>query len=534
MSTIEVGAEVAGLHIDEVAARSGSSVVYRATEVATGTSRAVKVLVSPDPSAKLRLLREAALLSRLDHPAVVRSHGFEVVGDDLVLITEWVEGESLSDHLRGNQLSYSDALDALRELAVPLDYLHRNGIVHRDVNGSNVMRRAGGSLVLIDLGIGHDVGSATLTNHDLVAGTPRYLAPEIIRGESATPASDQYSLAMLFYELLTGRRVFPDSHEIATALHHQIHTVPAPLDEVDPSIPSAVSAAVAQALSKDPLARFDSVGDFASAATMPATSHDHSPKPVARPLVLLGGFAAATLVVLTLAVLRPTSPADEVAGISATSILVAAEPNDAPSTEALPSTQPTAIEQPTAVEPALPEPATPDETSSISIEWPLGLAAQLQCNLLAGSDFANGSVPLDYFGDPPGRERVVDQGGFEDSWALQVGIADNFGQYAEIVPVVPGESYWFRGWFVSDGSVADAEMGISLLRADYTPLDVSVDNTLATDRPGFAEVKIDQVPPGSAFALPYLFKDSSPGTLLADELVFGLQTSCFEEISTGE
>lgn len=140
-------------------------------------------------------------------------------------------------------------------------------------------------------------------------------------------------------------------------------------------------------------------------------------------------------------------------------------------------------------------------------------------------------MPIDYFGDPPGRERVVDGQGFDQSWALEVGIENDFGQYAEIVPVVPGQEYWFRGWFGTNGTIADAQMGITLINAAYEGTGITVSRSVLEG--GFAEVQIAEVPEDAAFALPYLFKDASPGVLIADELVFGQTTDCFNDITSG-
>lgn len=499
MTTLKVGAEVAGVRIDELAGQGGSSLVYRGTELSTGNPVALKILRDPGPAARRRMKREADLLARFEHPDVVRFHALSEHDDDLMLVTEWVDGQPLRtqqrDHDGGHQDNggHSAALAVLQAMADPLDHLHAANVVHRDVTPSNIMRTDDGSLTLIDLGIGHEVGSATLTNHDLLAGTPRYLAPEIIRGESATPQSDQYSLAVVVYELAAGTSPFPSADEIATALHHQLNTVPTPLNEVDPSIPAPFAAAIERALSKNPHQRFASVTEFASSAAGTGDASDEERRSMGRAPLVAAILVTCAVIAAAAALLLWPDGAPE-----------AAQPAEA-----------------IAIEPV---------TNPAAGIWRAGDAAALTCNLLEGDDFENGSVPLDYFGNPPARERVVESGGFDDSWALEVGIENNYGQYAEIVPISDDQSYRFQGWFAADGDIEAARIGITVFDNSLVQLSPEVQARLRTE-PGFSQIEFTDLPAGAAFALPWIFKDSSPGVLLADELVFGPSAQCTAEIA---
>lgn len=173
---------------------------------------------------------------------------------------------------------------------------------------------------------------------------------------------------------------------------------------------------------------------------------------------------------------------------------------------------------------------TPDDVggAAAALTWNAGLAATLECNMLAGSDFANGRIPRNWFRDGPELARV-DIGGLEGSLTLQVGFADEAGRYAELVPVSAGMSYWFRGWFDPQATEGPPEMGIVLLDAAESQLELVV--TAPITATGFVEVVLENVPDGAAFALPYVAKDQSPGVLLADDLVFGTTSTCFEEIT---
>lgn len=292
MSEISLGSEIAGLRIEEVAGRGGSSVVYRATDLRSGRTRAAKVLHTADPASRRRLQDEAALLSRIDHPAIVPFRRLHQSEERAILITDWVDGQSLLERLRlAGPITPEEALGVLCALAGPLDHLHAQGVVHRDISPANVIVKPDGTLMVIDLGIGFDVRASTPSDDDVVAGTPNYLAPEVLRGEPACGASDQYSVAVMLHELISGRSPFPPSREVNTALHHQLGSAPAALHEIDPTIPAHLSEAVLRALAKDPEERFDSMIDFAMAADPAVTDADH--RYDTRGLVLLAAVALA-------------------------------------------------------------------------------------------------------------------------------------------------------------------------------------------------------------------------------------------------
>lgn len=556
MEEIAPGTIMDGLQIEAVAGRGGFSVVYRATDLASGQPRAVKVLSKADPSARRLLAREATLLAAIDHPAIVPFRGLRQNDEHDVLITDWIAGESLHSRLRRVGPHTADqALWVLGAVADPLDHLHRHNIVHRDMSPANVIVGPDGALTVIDLGIGHHVDSNTLTRDDLLAGTPKYLAPEIIRGERADGRADQYSVGVMLHELVTGESPFPRAAKVATALHHQLHSAPAPLDEIDPRIPTGFANAVLRSMQKDPADRFATMAEFAAAAGQSAATLDidnRRDRETAREttgrtgrgrLIMAGGAAALITVGLTLwLTTRPTG--DEVAAVQPATEDPATQDPAAESTSGVTadnrgdaadvgvatesgagtdSSQPPEIEGTTAPS-GLPAPVVPDA------DWVTGAASGLACNQLQGSDFANGTVPIDYFGDPPGRERVVTDVGFAGSWALEVGRPGAFGQYGEIIPVKPGETYSFVGWFDRDGEIADTEMGISFLTVDYQPLSAGAVADTPQDGPRFAGVTAVPAPADAGFAVPYLFKDGSDGVLIADELIFGVAADCGADI----
>ncbi|MGH1490954.1 MAG: serine/threonine protein kinase [Acidimicrobiales bacterium] len=521
MSEIAVDSEVAGLRIDALAGRGGSSVVYRATDLQTGEPRAAKVLTTGGEAAARRMQREAELLASIDHPAIVPFRRLYQSEQQTILITDWVAGRSLLERLQDHgPISSDEALQLLAALADPLDHLHAQGIVHRDISPANIIIGPDGSLTVIDLGIGHLVDASTLTNHDLLAGTPKYLAPEVIRGETAAAPSDQYSVAVMIHELMTGESPFPRSEQIATALHHQLNSAPVALDEIDPSIPSSLADAILRAMCKDPEQRFGSMAEMARAAA--STAPEASGKPGRRRNLLLAGAVGSALTVALVAwQLSPTETPVETAEPQAADSTATAELESDPESES----SSTADSDSTVLDLSTDVGQVIEETG-----WSPGMAEALDCNLLTGHGFENGSVPTDYYGNPPGRERVVDVGGYGDSWALEVGLVGDYGQYGEIIDIEAGQGYIFRGWFDLLPPVADVQMGIHFLDEAYDPMPGTTTTLSIVDlQAGFREVTVAAAPPGAARAVPYLYKDSSQGLLLADELVFGPSGACAAE-----
>lgn len=531
MTTTELtpGAVIDGFRIEAEAGQGGSSVVYRATDLDGGRPVAIKTLTTTDPSARRRLVREAQLLAGVRHPGVVPFRALRQLDDVDLLITDWVHGESLRDRLRRTgPLTPEQGRSLLSALADGLDHLHRQGIVHRDISPSNVIIDDNGTPVIIDLGIGHHVDSRTMTRDDLLAGTPKYLAPEIIRGEPADGRADQYSVGIMLHELLTGTAPFPSADRLATSLHHQLHSAPIPLDEVDPAMPTAMAEAVLMSLAKEPEDRFPSMADFAAAANgaNPARGAAEPDRP-SGVLLSIGLLAAAVVVAVAGAVWLVTTQTEP--------------PQSAtPDPEAIAEAAPDDSAGGTDEEPPAGD-GDGDDTSVIDavataapidpLQWPEGEAARLTCNLLTGTDFTSAEVPVDYFGEPANLERVVPDRGFGGSAALEVGLVDNFGQYGEIVPIVPGQSYLFTGWFTRSGPIAEAEFGIVFLTPDYDPFPAGIEGELAEGSEAFLEIGPITAPPGTGFAVPYVFKDSSPGVLLADELIFGQTEACRREIA---
>ena len=214
------GSEIGGYTIVAPLGSGGAGAVYRAVD-GGGDAVALKLLhpaIGADSEARERLRREVAALQRLRQPGVVRVLDAEADSSEAFLVTELVEGSTLTEHVRRRGPLSAEHLVVLAEkLYAALDAVHAAGVVHRDVKPSNVMVTAEGP-VLIDFGIAQSAGDERVTSHGLVMGTPGYLAPELLEGEEPTPASDLWGWAAVLAFAATGRQPFgsrPDAAVLA-------------------------------------------------------------------------------------------------------------------------------------------------------------------------------------------------------------------------------------------------------------------------------------------------------------------------------
>lgn len=263
-----VGIEISGsrgLYVIERQIASGTrSNLYRAVWKERTQYVCVKILTFQMRDADVRQMhREETVLSRLDHPNIVRIYDTATIEGFHCTIMELFPDGSLADKLRIGALPLSLTGAVAEQIAAALDYAHSKGIIHLDVKPANILV-AGDRFALSDFGIARIVGEQILTgamNHD--GGTPAYMSPEQAMGLHVGASSDQYSLGVVIYEMLTGKRPFHASNSMATL--YSIINAPAPsLRALNPSIPIPVEDAVLRALRKAPDRRFGTVTEFAS------------------------------------------------------------------------------------------------------------------------------------------------------------------------------------------------------------------------------------------------------------------------------
>jgi serine/threonine-protein kinase len=266
--------------------------VWEAADTRMDRPVAVKVLRPThmgDPIAIERFRIEAKVGAQLDHPGIAKVHDVNVDGrggEPPWMVQEFVTGEPLTELLgREGALDPRRVASIVAQAADAAHAAHRIGVVHRDLTPRNLLVAADGSVKVTDFGIARSDSAAPLTVAGHVIGTPAYLSPEQVRGRTATPASDVYTLGVVLYECLAGRRPFDGSNPIEVARAH-LEQVPPPLPTV---IPGPLRAVVISALAKEPENR-PSTAEFsrrlraAVAPVGPRAASNTEQMTVARPL----------------------------------------------------------------------------------------------------------------------------------------------------------------------------------------------------------------------------------------------------------
>jgi DNA-binding beta-propeller fold protein YncE/predicted Ser/Thr protein kinase len=293
VSGFTIGSEVAGYRIEELIARGGMGVVYRATHLGLERPVALKVIareLADRGGFRERFLRESRLAARLDHPAVVPVYDSREVDGELIVAMRLVKGGDLRRLIdREGPLPPDRALDLLGQVADALDAAHAAGIVHRDVKPHNVLVE-GDRAYLSDFGLAKAVDESGAASSASVVGTAQYMSPEQWRGDSLGPAADVYSLGCVLYEALTGIAPFQRAEA-----------------DTEPELPVGIEAAIRRAVAKDPAERYGSAGELIAAARTATgsevrptavLSHDRSERttvPSRSGLWGLGGRATAWL-----------------------------------------------------------------------------------------------------------------------------------------------------------------------------------------------------------------------------------------------
>ncbi len=251
----------------------GMSNVWKATDRILERTVAVKVLaehLSDDERFVARFRREALAVAKLIHPNIVQVYDTGVDEGRHYIVMEYVEGRSGAQILqRSGPVEPEVAAEIGIQACAGLDYAHRRGIIHRDVKPGNLMivggPVGGGEMIvkLTDFGIARAIEQTRITQVGSVVGTAAYLAPEQVRGEEATPATDVYALGVVLYQFLTGRLPYEGSSLAELAVRQQ-NEKPLPPDTYNSEVPETLGAAVLRALEGDPNRRYASADELAA------------------------------------------------------------------------------------------------------------------------------------------------------------------------------------------------------------------------------------------------------------------------------
>ncbi len=249
--------------------RGGCGVVYRALDPGIGRTVAIKTILTDAKSAsgaalRERFRREARSAGILSHPNIVTIHDFSESGDIMFIAMEFIQGQTLGDKMaEGGPLPLDLVLPVVRGAADALDYAHSNNIVHRDVKPANLMLTSSGMVKVTDFGIAKMLDDEIgLTSTGMVIGTAQYMSPEQIAAKPATGRSDQFSLAVIAYEMLTGQKPF-QGNSWASVMHQIMSVDPPPVKQHRQDLGDEVTTVLRKALSKDPDARYASCREFA-------------------------------------------------------------------------------------------------------------------------------------------------------------------------------------------------------------------------------------------------------------------------------
>jgi serine/threonine-protein kinase len=255
-------------------------VVYAARDTRLERDVALKFLPpewSRDATAKKRLLREAQAASALDHPNICTVHDIGETGDgQLYIVMAHYRGESLEHELERGPLAVDRARDLASQVARGLERAHEAGIVHRDVKPANVFVTARGDARILDFGIAKVAGVTGLTRTGISPGTPAYMSPEQAAGRPVDARTDLWSLGVMLYEMLAGRRPFRGDHDQAV-IHAILERDPELLSGLRPEVPADLCRTVAKALAKAPAERYQVAGELA-ADLEPATAPRPRPR----------------------------------------------------------------------------------------------------------------------------------------------------------------------------------------------------------------------------------------------------------------
>jgi serine/threonine protein kinase len=250
--------------------RGAMGVVYHAIDPNIGRPVAIKTIQfgptrTPEELGRMRdrLFREARSAGILSHPGIVTIYDVDQQDDLAFIAMEFVDGPTLEQLLSDGTLPAERMFSVLGQTAVALDYAHSKGIVHRDIKPANIMLTADGTCKITDFGIAKITSSEQLTRTGAIVGTPHYMSPEQIQGQTVDGRSDQFSLAVIAYEMLTGEKPYTGEH-LTTVVYKIVAEEPAPPRRLNPSLTPVIEASLRKGLAKRPDNRYKNCQEFAA------------------------------------------------------------------------------------------------------------------------------------------------------------------------------------------------------------------------------------------------------------------------------
>jgi len=266
----------------------GMATVYLAHDLALDRKVAIKVLapalLAMGEGMVERFKREARTAAALSHPHIIPIYAVKESEQVLYFVMKHVQGRSLDQVVRDvGPLPIAMTQAILAQVSDALGYAHRHGVIHRDIKSANIMIDEEGWAVVTDFGIAKVLQAQGLTMTGVTVGTPTYMSPEQCATEEVTGASDQYSLGVVAYEMLTGTLPFQDA-SIMSVMYAHFNQPPRPVTELRPDCSPNLAAAVMRMLEKDPAQRWPSMDDVVAVCGRPSLRHDD---PIRRDMITL-------------------------------------------------------------------------------------------------------------------------------------------------------------------------------------------------------------------------------------------------------
>ncbi len=265
---LDTGSLVSGYRVERMLGSGGMGTVYLAVQLSLNRPVALKMLASElsrDVAFRARFAREGEVQAALDHPHIVPIYEAGDSDSGLFLAMRYVRGSTLKDLILGGALDPERAIRLLTPVADALDAAHAAGLIHRDVKPQNILVDSTEWPYLADFGLTRAGGSSGITRTGQLVGTFDYIAPEQVQGLSASPRSDQYAMAAVLFECLTGEVPYPRDSD-AALLYAQVHESPPSLSARRGDVPPAFDAVIQCGMAKDPAERFVSVRALMAAA----------------------------------------------------------------------------------------------------------------------------------------------------------------------------------------------------------------------------------------------------------------------------